>query len=699
MKKIYLFLFLCFFITQAFSQYNYLAANAVAAAGIYTDIGTAGLAIATNFNGGTLTFDEDTSSVQNIGFNFLYNGATFTQFVLSTNGFIKLGATAATISTNVASNSYTTPNIIAPFNLDLDGATSPEYRVATTGTAGSRVCTVQFKNLRDWNLTAGAGQYSSINFQIKLYEGLNNIEFIYGTFSIGTGADAFIQGTAGIRGNNSIAAVNITKTSAQAWATATFLNGDYIANRFNSRKSALPTSGQTYRFVAVLLPPNDAQVQLVYTNEKLPVGIFHAVRALVNNAGSNTLTNLQVTLNITGAGSPFSNSQSIASLAPGATRVVTFATYNPQTAGTNAITVSVPADGNNANNLATTSQAITINTFGYGNTAVPTGEGGVGVGINGNTFDVALRFSTSNANTINQVTTYFNQGGNPYTIAIFNAAGTGGLPGTAIFTSASQTSVAGANALALSPAVSVPAGDFFLIIKQTGTTSFAYAFETENPIRSGSFYLTVPGGNTTWTDFAPTENFKFIADVRFGSLLPVKLTTFTGNISGEDAILQWNTSTEVNNIGFDIQKSENGYHFTTIGFVAGAGTSTNVNKYSFTDRSITAGNIFYRLRQIDKDGKFEYSNVIRLKKSEQVAFAAKVINPARDKVLLQVTSPTAEKITLNLFTVSGQLLFTRSTEITAGSTTLSIGNSLSKGAYFVSVVSKGVVTTYKVIVD
>lgn len=251
----FLFIVFTFIALKVNAQFNYQATNGVVTSGTYTDLGTNGTAIATKFNGGgPITFDDDTSAVQNIGFNFTFNGTTFTQFVLCTNGFIKLGTSAPTSIYDVLTTFEA--NTISPYNHDLDGAAGSEYRVFTSGTTGSRICTIQFKNVKDYSSTTG--QYSSINFQIKLYETTNNIEFVYGTYTSSGATSAILGTTVGIAGSVASSSVNLTKASTAAWSAATFLNGAYTGNKCNNRNSVLPVSGVTYRFVAVSLSPNDA---------------------------------------------------------------------------------------------------------------------------------------------------------------------------------------------------------------------------------------------------------------------------------------------------------------------------------------------------------------------------------------------------------------------------------------------------------
>lgn len=93
---------------------------------------------------------------------------------------------------------------------------------------------------------------------------------------------------------------------------------------------------------------------------------------------------------------------------------------------------------------------------------------------------------------------------------------------------------------------------------------------------------------------------------------PVELTSFTAKAQGGMVELAWKTATEVNNYGFEIERAHTSNGVQTwekIGFVEGAGTTNTAHSYGYTDRS-ASGACSYRLKQIDRDGKFEYSAVV-----------------------------------------------------------------------------------------
>jgi hypothetical protein len=100
--------------------------------------------------------------------------------------------------------------------------------------------------------------------------------------------------------------------------------------------------------------------------------------------------------------------------------------------------------------------------------------------------------------------------------------------------------------------------------------------------------------------------------------LPVELSSFTANaLGGTKAELNWATATEVNNYGFEIERalsvSAHSRDWKKIGFVEGNGNSSSTKKYSYIDNNLFGGSKFmYRLKQIDNDGKFEYSDIVEV---------------------------------------------------------------------------------------
>jgi photosystem II stability/assembly factor-like uncharacterized protein len=96
------------------------------------------------------------------------------------------------------------------------------------------------------------------------------------------------------------------------------------------------------------------------------------------------------------------------------------------------------------------------------------------------------------------------------------------------------------------------------------------------------------------------------------SYIPVELISFNGFFDNEKIILNWETASEINNSGFEIQKSKDKENWYSIGFVQGSGSSTEKNSYSFSDNSNHYEINYYRLKQTDYNGTYEYSNIIEV---------------------------------------------------------------------------------------
>lgn len=117
------------------------------------------------------------------------------------------------------------------------------------------------------------------------------------------------------------------------------------------------------------------------------------------------------------------------------------------------------------------------------------------------------------------------------------------------------------------------------------------------------------------TDGSQTFDGWYVDNVKvsvYNGIIPVELVSFTSSIINSSISLNWITATELNNSGFEIQRSINKTEWVTIGFVRGFGTSTEVHNYSYTDQSPVNGLSFYRLKQVDFDGTSEYSNTIEV---------------------------------------------------------------------------------------
>ena len=94
--------------------------------------------------------------------------------------------------------------------------------------------------------------------------------------------------------------------------------------------------------------------------------------------------------------------------------------------------------------------------------------------------------------------------------------------------------------------------------------------------------------------------------------IPVELTSFTASANGEEVILNWSTATELNNFEFEVQRSFESSEFFTVGVVYGKGTTTEMQDYTYCDKNLSDGIYSYRLKQVDYNGSYEYSEVVEV---------------------------------------------------------------------------------------
>ena len=139
-------------------------------------------------------------------------------------------------------------------------------------------------------------------------------------------------------------------------------------------------------------------------------------------------------------------------------------------------------------------------------------------------------------------------------------------------------------------------------------------------------------------------------------VVPVELASFSADVNGTDAELSWITATETNNQGFDIERASLSQDWETIGFVPGFGTTTESKAYSYVDKKLNSGNYSYRLKQIDFDGSFSYSDVIEVEVVTPSTFALEqnYPNPFNPSTTIRFSIPVETEVRLSVFNALGQ---------------------------------------------
>jgi len=137
--------------------------------------------------------------------------------------------------------------------------------------------------------------------------------------------------------------------------------------------------------------------------------------------------------------------------------------------------------------------------------------------------------------------------------------------------------------------------------------------------------------------------------------LPVELTSFTAKVVGKNIMLNWQTSTEINNFGFEIHRQTRNKVWENIGFVNGNGNSNSPKEYSFMDKNpAESGEIKYRLKQIDNDGQFEYSEIISIKYSiDNFEIYQNYPNPFNPSTTISWQSTIEGNVSIKIYDILG----------------------------------------------
>jgi hypothetical protein len=170
--------------------------------------------------------------------------------------------------------------------------------------------------------------------------------------------------------------------------------------------------------------------------------------------------------------------------------------------------------------------------------------------------------------------------------------------------------------------------------------------------------------------------------------LPIKLKSFKAAANRNIVNLNWTTVTETNNKGFAIEKSIDGINFNQIGFVNGNNNSSVERSYSSIDQNPVTGNNYYRLKQIDLNGAFEYSTieVVKFAKSK-IAEVSFYPNPVKQNLQVNVSEVNTNNAVVNIINNLGQIVITKTVPKTSGNSILNLNlAALNDGVYYLHLI-------------
>lgn len=177
-----------------------------------------------------------------------------------------------------------------------------------------------------------------------------------------------------------------------------------------------------------------------------------------------------------------------------------------------------------------------------------------------------------------------------------------------------------------------------------------------NYLATGYFQQVATFGSTQLTS-AGSEDI-FITKIG-DNIVPVELESFNASVNGSTVDLNWFTATETNNSGFEIERKTEGGNFSLIAFISGNGTIAEPSAYTYADENLAAGKYYYRLKQIDFSGAFEYSDNVQAEIIQPDVFSLdqNYPNPFNPSTIISFDLPVESNVTITIYSAIGEEMF------------------------------------------
>lgn len=198
----------------------------------------------------------------------------------------------------------------------------------------------------------------------------------------------------------------------------------------------------------------------------------------------------------------------------------------------------------------------------------------------------------------------------------------------------------------------------------------------------------VLGSPVTAVQRTAMTGFSKFATIQYSILLPVELLSFTGQKQIESVLLKWSTASEKNSHYFTVEKSTDGVNYTAIGNVPAAGYSNTVLNYSLTDEHPINGINYYRLKQVDNDGTYEYSSIVQVNFEHLTKSYLDNIhpNPVNTDLYFDYYASEEDKLQIRLYDYTGRLMIEQQKSVVLGKSTVKTDMSnLAKGVYVLKI--------------
>ncbi|MCW8803506.1 MAG: C25 family cysteine peptidase [Ignavibacteriaceae bacterium] len=217
-----------------------------------------------------------------------------------------------------------------------------------------------------------------------------------------------------------------------------------------------------------------------------------------------------------------------------------------------------------------------------------------------------------------------------------------------------------------------PSGVVTVAITYDGGTTSTPLYTLTNPTASvgplavtGSFTTPASGSENTQLEITyngNSFNINWISwdNLTLGYIVPVEMSSFNAQAEKDEIHLKWTTATETNNQGFEVERSIAGSSFEQMGYVAGYGTTTEPKTYSFVDSKLETGNYIYRLKQIDFDGTFTYSEEVNVEVEIPLVYSLEqnYPNPFNPTTTIKYSIPKDGFVKLAVYNLLGEEITT-----------------------------------------
>lgn len=350
----------------------------------------------------------------------------------------------------------------------------------------------------------------------------------------------------------------------------------------------------------------------------------------------------------------------------------------------------------------TSGENVTVRIFNFGN-SLPSGTSfNVSYSINGApaVSETVTLFSSLLSNS--SFTYTFVSQANLSAPGTYNFDAAVSLPGDVnpqnnTYTSYQVTSSALSSAGSVSSDQSVCSGSNSGSLALSGNTGSILRWETTEDAGSTWRYVSQTTSQQNFLNLGTTTSYRAVvqngscpaatssaATITVSCALPLTWLQFSAKKENGNILLHWQTANEVNTEEFIIQRQATGNPYQTIGIVPAAQTAGG--NYSFTDNGRATGTVFYRIKEVDRDGRTSYSPVVKLQSLPQKDMCSIINNPVRNgTLLLNLESPLEQRVQVAVFSSAGQRLLTRSQAVVKGVNSIAIPLHAAPGVYWMVV--------------